>query len=479
MFRMKVKGYSKNGEDPPEQCSKDGVSVGITGYRWFTKLDVFSLNIGYMHFGKKKRGRLDPKTNFFGLGEGMMMKMEDFVPRNLSRRMATSKLASYFDPIGKIAPFLSKPKVLLRETIVMNPSWDDPLPVEMRARWVAMLEELEDLKGMYFHRPRVPKDAQHPLVARLLVGGDAGDDSMISGVWIGFKLQSEGWSCKHLIGKTLLPITSWTIPQKELHTLWMNSQLLKTVNALLGDFLEDKLENKYVFGDSRIALAWTIYESARLFPFHRHRVMQINNEVKEEDSYHCPGNLNPADGGTKIKEINIGMVGPDSVWENGLPWMTKDHEEVMQTLKSAREIKLDDAQPKIAESAEVIKPKFITENKGFAVRISEPELEKYKLRMENSKYLEVLAPQKFQHAFTVRVYSYVLKFIVNSRQKANKWRSENGLKQRASLKIEQSREIRYRIFQYDEVKSEKTDHVKTTLNEMYGTACVVVGEKKK
>jgi hypothetical protein len=34
MFRMKVKGYSKNGEDPPEQCSKDGVSVGITGSHW-------------------------------------------------------------------------------------------------------------------------------------------------------------------------------------------------------------------------------------------------------------------------------------------------------------------------------------------------------------------------------------------------------------------------------------------------------------
>jgi hypothetical protein len=182
---------------------------------------------------------------------------------------------------------------------------------------------------MYFYRPRVSEDAQQPLITRLLVGADAGEDSMISGVWIGFKLQSEGWSCKHLIGKTLLPIISWTIPMKELHSLWMNSQLLKTVNALLGDFLEDKLEKKYVFGDSRIALSWTIYESTRLFPFHHHRVMQINNEVKEEDRYHCPGNLNPADGGTKIKEINIGMVGPDSVWENGLPWMTRDHEEVM------------------------------------------------------------------------------------------------------------------------------------------------------
>ena len=145
------------------------------------------------------------------------------------------------------------------------------------------------------------------------------------------------------------------------------------------------------------------------------------------------------------------MVGPDSVWENGLSWMTEDHDEIMQTLKSAKEIKLDDAQSKIAESAEVIKPKFITENKGFAVRISEPELEKYKQRMENSAY-QVLAPQKFQHAFTVRVYSYVLKFIVNSRRKANKRRSEDGLKPRAPLKIEKSREIKYSVFHCDETE---------------------------
>ena len=137
-------------------------------------------------------------------------------------------------------------------------------------------------------------------------------------------------------------------------------------------------------------------------------------------------------------------------------------------MKSAKEIKLDDAQSKIAESAEVIKPKFITENKGFAVRIT-----------------EILAPQKFQHAFTVRVYSYALKFIVNLRKKANKRRLESGLKQRESLKIHQERKIKYRIFQYDEDKSEtdggnkaKTDQIKTPLTEIYGTICVVVGEKK-
>ena len=145
---------------------------------------------------------------------------------------------------------------------------------------------------------------------------------------------------------------------RELHSLWMNTALLRKTLNLLKEFFEDKLERKYVFGDSRISLAWTIYDGTRLLPFHRHRVTAITNEVPEEDRYHCPGNKNPADGGTKVKDITLQMVGPESIWENGLPWMTLNHEDMMSTLKSIDEIKLDDSQSKIVESAEALKPQF-------------------------------------------------------------------------------------------------------------------------
>ena len=356
---------------------------------------------------------------------------------------------------------------------------DDPIPQELRARCVKVFEDLEDLRGLYFYRPRVPVDAQEPLVARLLVGADAGGDSMISGVWIGFKLQSGNWSCKHLIGKTLLPVKSWTIPMRELHSLWMNTALLRTTLNLLKEFFEDKLERKYVFGDSRISLAWTIYDGTRLLPFHRHRVTAITNEVPEEDRYHCPGNKNPADGGTKVKDITLEMVGPESIWENGLPWMTLNHEDMMSTLKSIDEIKLDDSQSKIVESAEALKPQFFTENKGFVVRLSSSEVANFKKRAEFSSYMEVLSPQKFRHTFVVRTYSYVMKFIMNMRRNVNRSRSKNQLPARTPLKMEVKRDIEYKVFFNHEAEmSDKNTKEEVFLSKFYGVTNVVIGKTR-
>ena len=68
MFNMKVKGYCESGKNPPEDCTKDNVSVTVIGYRWYPKMDLFSIKMAPTNFEQKKRGRLDPSTKFFGIG---------------------------------------------------------------------------------------------------------------------------------------------------------------------------------------------------------------------------------------------------------------------------------------------------------------------------------------------------------------------------------------------------------------------------
>ena len=43
--KMKVKGWSVTGQDPPPELTEDGVSVGFGGMTWLPKIDVFKLNI--------------------------------------------------------------------------------------------------------------------------------------------------------------------------------------------------------------------------------------------------------------------------------------------------------------------------------------------------------------------------------------------------------------------------------------------------
>ena len=47
--KMKVKGWSVTGQEPPSELSEDGVSVGIGGMTWLPKVDVFQLNIQPLH----------------------------------------------------------------------------------------------------------------------------------------------------------------------------------------------------------------------------------------------------------------------------------------------------------------------------------------------------------------------------------------------------------------------------------------------
>ena len=65
-------------------------------------MDLFGINMAPTNFGQKKRGRLDPSTKFFGIGEGKMMTMEEFVPKVITRKMVTSRIAHMFLQDGMI-----------------------------------------------------------------------------------------------------------------------------------------------------------------------------------------------------------------------------------------------------------------------------------------------------------------------------------------------------------------------------------------
>ena len=62
---MKIKGWTVSRENPPEELTDDGVSIGFSGISWFPVIDSFSLNISSLHFGKKKRGKISTDLDVF------------------------------------------------------------------------------------------------------------------------------------------------------------------------------------------------------------------------------------------------------------------------------------------------------------------------------------------------------------------------------------------------------------------------------
>ena len=340
-LNMEIKGWCFAGENPPLEVSKDGVSVDIGGHVWFTKSDLFALNIPPICLTRKQRGKLpqgaygfDPKT----------MSLEDFVPSSLNRRMCTSSVAKVWDPLGKVAPITLRLKDDLRKLIAESPDWDTPVSKLSRKLWIQNFGLIEEIRGLVYPRCARPDDALRD-TCRILILVDAAEWGMILTAYIGWERENGAYSCSHLFGKGLLGPETLTLPQKELHILNVGADISELFSVSLSDWVEDIV----VAGDSEIALCWVLYESVKLNMYNRVRVLNIRSKLKLENLYHVKGPENPADIGTRVEGIRAEDVYPGSEYLTGKFWMTLSKEDASKAgfIKPIQEIKLEHEQKKV------------------------------------------------------------------------------------------------------------------------------------
>ena len=181
---LECKGWTFTGQDQPERVTKDGLSIGVGGLNWIPKLDAVEVRIPVLHFGSRRRGKLDDKTMFF---KGEFADLDKFVPAALTRRIVASKLASIFDITGKFVPILIGLKVDLREVVQLTGTWDKPMASDLRNKWLENFWKLEQLRGMQFHRAVMPENAVDTKM-RLITSVDAALDTYM------VEIYGDGWS---------------------------------------------------------------------------------------------------------------------------------------------------------------------------------------------------------------------------------------------------------------------------------------------
>ena len=314
MVGLKVKGWSESGSKPSEAVSKDGLTVGVGGFGWNPFLDCLEIKIPGLHFGKKVRGRLSKNTEIFS---GKFEDLESFVPTSLSRRQVCSKFASIFDILGKFGPILIGAKVDLRKTFKNTEGWDTAMPADLRQSWIKQFWVWEQLRGLQFSRAVMPEDAANSKM-RLITAVDMAEESIVVGVWAGFPRQDGGYSCQHLISRTVLTSENCSVPKGELEALTGGSNLCWLVRKWLADWVDSFI----VVGDSTISLFWVSSEHKKLSLFHRNRVLQILRGTPLDALYHVKTNFNPSDLGTRPSKVTVEHVSPASKWISGEDWMT-------------------------------------------------------------------------------------------------------------------------------------------------------------
>ena len=208
-------------------------------------------------------------------------------------------------------------KLSLREACELTNDWDDSVPADLRSKWVDNIWRLEQLRGIKFKRARMPADAISTDMS-VIIAVDASGVIKCAAAWARFKLKNGKYSCQLLFGRVLL--ASDKIPRNELEALLMGSNLGWILMLILSDWIVEYI----VIGDSTIALCWTVSDKKRLSLFHRNRCAQIRRGTDLDKLYHVKTEFNPADVPTRPNLVKDEDVGPNSVWEKGLPWMNNE-----------------------------------------------------------------------------------------------------------------------------------------------------------
>ena len=402
---VKCKSWTVSGKKPDDAISKDGVTIGVGGFKWDPVADTMQVKVPNLYFAKKNRGKLSEGTTFY---DSDVHDMNEFVPKNLTLRIVTSKFGAIFDYLGFLSPVLARTKLLLRQTVKGTQGWDDTMSSELRSKWIKEFLFIEKLRGLNFNRAKMPVDAVD-CDMRVLCGGDAAENVFILGAWGGFKLRNGDWSCQLLVGKSLLCAESWTIPMGELVALMGSANLSWTLRLALSEWLDaSRIIN---FSDSIIALCWATSEGKKMGTFHRNRAIQIRRAVNLDQLYHVKTKFQPCDLGTRPEKVEVENVGPNSPWFNGLPWMHLEIDQAvdMGILTPAAKLRLSDEEKREYKRGLLIdaEPEILVH--GHVV--SEKRVQAILDRATFSKGMYLVNPGKSPFRKTVRVLSYAAAFI--------------------------------------------------------------------
>ncbi|XP_056597979.1 uncharacterized protein LOC130433119 [Triplophysa dalaica] len=244
-----------------------------------------------------------------------------------TRRGILSTIASVFDPLGFLAPFLLLGKKILQDMCRKGIEWDEPLPEELKPRWESWLNDLKNLQGLQI--PRCITSGKMETTQRIELHHFSDASSQGYGQCSYIRLLSEDKvHCSLVIGKArVAPTKVVTIPRLELSAAVVSS----AVSSMLREELELKIDQEYFWTDSKVVLGYINNEARRFHVFVANRVQRIRETSDPAQWYYVDSDSNPADHasrGLSVSELisSNWFTGPKFLWEREIVTSESDPE---------------------------------------------------------------------------------------------------------------------------------------------------------
>ncbi|KAK3102368.1 hypothetical protein FSP39_010852 [Pinctada imbricata] len=233
-----------------------------------------------------------------------------------TRRNMLSVVASLFDPLGLLAPFILIGKRILQEMCKSGVSWNDLLPSEKKPAWNDWMKDITNLSLVRIDRCLAPPHFMNSSV-ELHHFSDASFSGYGQCSYIRF-VNGDAVHCALLVGKArVAPLKVVTIPRLELTAAVLSVK----VSMFLKSELSFTISKEYFWTDSKVVLGYINNDAKRFHVFVANRVQMVRDATEPSQWFYVDSKNNPADHASRgltasdISESNW-LRGPNFLWRN-------------------------------------------------------------------------------------------------------------------------------------------------------------------
>ncbi|XP_056443841.1 uncharacterized protein LOC130380621 [Gadus chalcogrammus] len=213
-------------------------------------------------------------------------------PQTFTRRAILSIVASVYDPIGFLAPFIFTAKYILQELCKLSCGWDDEIPSAYHLKWQQWLVGLRQMESYKVNRCIKPKSFGAVASAQLHNFCDASEVGYGVVTYLRLTNTEDAVHTAFLFGKTrVAPLKRVTIPRLELTA----AMLAVKIDKMLKTELQTPLANSVFWTDSTSVLKYIRNDTKRFQTFVANRVGVIRESTDIDQWRHIATERNPAD----------------------------------------------------------------------------------------------------------------------------------------------------------------------------------------
>ena len=227
-----------------------------------------------------------------------------------------SVVSSVFDPLGFLAPFVIRGRIILKGIWqTRGQQWDSFIEENLNNQFSDWVAELS--AGESFEVSRWYQTSSESVRNELHVFGDASEDAFCAVAYVVTEKVNADRKVSFIMGKArVAPVKHHTIPKLEL------------MAAITGNRLKDSIMKEhsihfhkvYMWSDSTTVIQWIRSSNEKQPTFVANRVAEILDSSTVDEWHHVAGAKNPADLATR--GLSFDDVA-NSNWIHGPDWLTQ------------------------------------------------------------------------------------------------------------------------------------------------------------